>query len=91
MHGQATLALVELKGGHTSLYLKHTLPWHPTALMSFLGIGSGAVEGLLNWSSETLPSEIMCSGAQQLELLPAPHGPAPQHALVIYKHVSFLS
>ena len=48
MDGGATLALVELESATIPLYLKHTLPWRPTALMSFLGIGGGAAEGLFN-------------------------------------------
>ena len=47
------------------LGLKRTQPWHLTALMSFLGIAAGAVKGLLNWGSETLPCETMYSGSQQ--------------------------
>lgn len=88
MHGGAALALVDRRAAGLPVSLKHTLPWHPTALMSFPGIGSGAVEGLLNWSSETLPSEMMCSGSRRCELLPAPRGPALQHAVVIRRPIS---
>lgn len=90
MDGGAALALMELKSATIPLYLKHTLPWHPTALMNFLGIGSGVVEGLFKWSSETLPSEMTCSGSLQCQLLPVPHEPSLQHTVVIHKHISAL-
>lgn len=51
--------------GYSSLCFKCTLPWHLTALMRFLVIGAEAVEGLLNWSSETLRSAMLCSGSQR--------------------------
>lgn len=89
-NGGAALALVLLKSAMLPLYHKCTLPWHPTELMSFLGIGNDAVEGLLNWSSETLPSEMMCSGSHRCELLPVPCGPALRHPVVIHKHILLL-
>ena len=72
------------------LRLKRTQPWHLTALMSFLGIGAGAVKGLLNWGSETLPCETMYSGSQQWKLLPGPCGSAPRRPVVIHKHAPLL-
>lgn len=48
-----------------ALCLRSARPWHLTALMRFLGIGTGAEEGLLNRGSETLPSEMLCCGSQR--------------------------
>ena len=50
--------------------LKSALPRHLAALMSFLGIGTAAAEGLLNWGSETLPSETLRCGSRRWKLLP---------------------
>lgn len=72
------------------LCLKHTQPWHLTAVMSFLGLGTRAVKGLLNWGSETLPSETMYSGSRQWKLLPMPCGSVPRHPVVIHKHAPLL-
>ena len=58
--------------------------------MSFLGIAAGAVKGLLNWGSETLPCETMYSGSQQWKLLPGPCGSAPRCPVVIHKHAPLL-
>lgn len=58
--------------------------------MSFLGLGTRAVKGLLNWGSETLPSEMMYSGSQQWKLLPMPCGSVPRHPVVIHKHAPLL-
>lgn len=50
------------------LCLTGALPWHLAALMSFPGIGTGSVEGLLNWGSGTLPSEAQCAASQRWTL-----------------------
>lgn len=71
-----------------ALGLKSALPCHLTALMRFLGIGTGAVEGLLNWGSETLPSETLCSGSQRWKKLPVLRGSALQRPLVSHKHAA---
>lgn len=70
--------------------LKCTLPWQLTALTSFLGIGPGAAEGLLNRGSETLLTAMSSSAPQRRNLLLVPCGSAPQRPLVIRKHGSLL-
>lgn len=70
------------------LCLTSALPWHLTALMSFPGIGTGAVEGLLNWGSGTLPSEALCASSQRWTLLPPLCGAAPQCPPVSRRHVA---
>lgn len=70
--------------------LKCTLPWQLTALTSFLGIGPGAAEGLLNRGSETLLTAMSSSAPQWRNLGLVPCGSAPQRPLVIRKHGSLL-
>lgn len=70
--------------------LKCTLPWQLTALTSFLGIGPGAAEGLLNRGSETLPTAMSSSAPQWWNPLLVPCGSAPQRPLVSGKHDSLL-
>lgn len=70
--------------------LRSALPGHRTALTSFLGIGAGAAEGLLNWGSETLPSETLRPGSQRRTLLPRLRGSAPRRPLVSCEHAALL-
>lgn len=54
----------------------------------FPGDWNQSFGGLVNWSSETLPSSTLCSGSQRSKLQPGLRGSALRRSLVSHKHAA---